>query len=1101
MKFPIKLPLTALSVSAVEALIEASVVGLYDLKGDYTASTNTPDLDTSPIAGIEKGDVYRVADTGLFFTEVVEGGDQLVALQDAPTLLTHWSVTQNNLTEATETIPGYVTRATSVETIAGADGTKYVAPATLKDKLATGSFHDGCRASFIGNVNIASCPSSVNGLDAVTFFVSGETRLLAVDQTDLTENGPWIYNGVGSALTRPLDYANGQVLKNGFVCEVMSGDNRSDALWHMNTSAATLTVGTDGVRFHQMAAASMLSSNAGTSQPIIHVAIDEKSATDTRITNDEYSRQRPWSSITAAIAFASSGTIIEVWGGDYTGEGTIATKAGITLIIHGGVLADTSLLTIVDQPFISGSPGGHAATHVTGGGDAIQLATNAQPGLASAAHITAIEANDAKVTNATHSGDATGATVLTIAADAVTYAKMQNVVADQVVLGNIAGAGGIVAELTPAQLKTMTGYLTDLVDDTTPQLGGNLDTNGMSLANSGSGVTFADDILVSAGNTHSIGSATAELADVFTALISASNSFPNVTLRPKSAGNSVIMQSQVSSNKGMFFEINTADMRIVPKAHILDIYYQDKDTNPIFDYGSNILNLTAGAVNITNELTCSSDVVVGGNLTVEGTTTTVDSETVLLADNHMYINAGYTTAVAQTGGFFVNNLPTATVDTVSGSFVAGVAAVSNPTVGTTGAATFSASDFVQFSDDINNGVWEVLTHAANVLTVRGIGTTGTVEDWTQNQFVAGTGLGGDITKVTIGAFRMGTDGIPEHASGSTSGLTFVDLNGADIALNNTHRTSDGSDHTFIDQSVIAGASPTFNGVNISGIVAGDVDQTHIICRKNSAGTITKGRPVYIVGYNVGGWHLVEEANNSSAATMPAIGVAEVDITNAASSFAATGGHTTAQDTSSHSSGDELYVGAGTALTSTKPTGTAFIQKMAQVGRSHATLGTMDVTGAGRTNDVPNIPSTQFWLGNGSGVATAVSMSGDASMTNAGVVTVTAATGAFTVGSSLDVTGISRLQEIDVQDQNGDFTYSKATWAGKTVNCTKSGSNTSITINTIGADEVFHAISNGTDLIEINASSTATRTLLGHASPYESITVIGTGVNTCTVIGN
>jgi len=160
-----------------------------------------------------------------------------------------------------------------------------------------------------------------------------------------------------------------------------------------------------------------------------------------------------------------------------------------------------------------------------------------------------------------------------------------------------------------------------------------------------------------------------------------------------------------------------------------------------------------------------------------------------------------------------------------------------------------------------------------------------------------------------------------------------------------------------------------------------------------------------------------------------------------------------------------------------------------------------VTGAGRTNDVPNIPSTQFWLGNGSGVATAVSMSGDASMTNAGVVTVTAATGAFTVGSSLDVTGISRLQEIDVQDQNGDFTYSKATWAGKTVNCTKSGSNTSITINTIGADEVFHAISNGTDLIEINASSTATRTLLGHASPYESITVIGTGVNTCTVIGN
>lgn len=39
--------------------------------------------------------------------------------------------------------------------------------------------------------------------------------------------------------------------------------------------------------------------------------------------------------------------------------------------------------------------------------------------------------------------------------DAVTYAKMQNVVADDRILGNIAGAGGIVAELTDAQVRTM----------------------------------------------------------------------------------------------------------------------------------------------------------------------------------------------------------------------------------------------------------------------------------------------------------------------------------------------------------------------------------------------------------------------------------------------------------------------------------------------------------------------------------------------------------------------------------------------------------------------------------------------------------------------
>lgn len=55
----------------------------------------------------------------------------------------------------------------------------------------------------------------------------------------------------------------------------------------------------------------------------------------------------------------------------------------------------------------------------------------------------------------THTGDVIGQTALSIVADAVTYAKMQNVVADDRILGNVAGAGGIVAELTAAAVRTM----------------------------------------------------------------------------------------------------------------------------------------------------------------------------------------------------------------------------------------------------------------------------------------------------------------------------------------------------------------------------------------------------------------------------------------------------------------------------------------------------------------------------------------------------------------------------------------------------------------------------------------------------------------------
>lgn len=43
----------------------------------------------------------------------------------------------------------------------------------------------------------------------------------------------------------------------------------------------------------------------------------------------------------------------------------------------------------------------------------------------------------------------------TVDNDAITYAKMQNVVADQVLLGNIGGAGGVVDELTATEVRTL----------------------------------------------------------------------------------------------------------------------------------------------------------------------------------------------------------------------------------------------------------------------------------------------------------------------------------------------------------------------------------------------------------------------------------------------------------------------------------------------------------------------------------------------------------------------------------------------------------------------------------------------------------------------
>jgi hypothetical protein len=82
--------------TATTAAIAAAVVGLYDHKGAYDASANSPDLDTSP-SGILKGDAYTVSVAGTFYAVAVEAGDVLIADQDDPTLSTHWTIVNKNI--------------------------------------------------------------------------------------------------------------------------------------------------------------------------------------------------------------------------------------------------------------------------------------------------------------------------------------------------------------------------------------------------------------------------------------------------------------------------------------------------------------------------------------------------------------------------------------------------------------------------------------------------------------------------------------------------------------------------------------------------------------------------------------------------------------------------------------------------------------------------------------------------------------------------------------------------------------------------------------------------------------------------------------------
>lgn len=85
---------------SVKAYVDAEITAVVSYQGGYDANTNTPDLDTTPIAGITRGDVWDVTVAGTFFTIDVEVGDSIRARQDNPTLESHWVIVQSNLTPA-----------------------------------------------------------------------------------------------------------------------------------------------------------------------------------------------------------------------------------------------------------------------------------------------------------------------------------------------------------------------------------------------------------------------------------------------------------------------------------------------------------------------------------------------------------------------------------------------------------------------------------------------------------------------------------------------------------------------------------------------------------------------------------------------------------------------------------------------------------------------------------------------------------------------------------------------------------------------------------------------------------------------------------------
>lgn len=153
-------------------------------------------------------------------------------------------------------------------------------------------------------------------------------------------------------------------------------------------------------------------------------------------------------------------------------------------------------------------------------------------------------------------------------------------------------------------------------------------------------------------------------------------------------------------------------------------------------------------------------------------------------------------------------------------------------------------------------------------------------------------------------------------------------------------------------------------------------QNVVVTGKNlSGGTITKGTPLYFTGSGTSGNTVgIYPADAGNPARMPAGGIAGESITDGSEGLVLINGYIDGVATSAFTPGAQVFVAVGGGYTDIPPTGSALVQKLGNVEKSHPSAGSGVINGPGAVRSVPNIASGFTWVGAANGVATPTAVS-------------------------------------------------------------------------------------------------------------------------------
>lgn len=262
-----------------------------------------------------------------------------------------------------------------------------------------------------------------------------------------------------------------------------------------------------------------------------------------------------------------------------------------------------------------------------------------------------------------------------------------------------------------------------------------------------------------------------------------------------------------------------------------DLSLYDNSTSNFFDTAGNALTSTGSTVNVDesaiNTSLVNNDAGFISDITAENIGTLSDVTITTVADNEIlqydnvsgnWINQTFTEADIATNTDLTNHTIDSTIHYTQSSISITASQVSdfdtevsnnvNVSANTTHISS-DGSDHTFINQDVTSGSSPVLSNT---------NMTGNVSVWTND-----SGYLTDITSELISDLSnvvfttLSSNDILRY-----NGTNFINVdfdtevsNNTDVAANTTHRSSDGSDHTFINQDVTTTGTPTFGSVTVN----------------------------------------------------------------------------------------------------------------------------------------------------------------------------------------------------------------------------------------------------------------------------------------------